>query len=312
MPVKNAQSIGGVFATYNGSGLYLSSTSTNTSYTITQAATTITNTPSFDVNAGASATLSATLTTGGAGFNNQTITFEVLRSSDSAWIAAGTGTTNASGFASFTWTTSSAYSQSRATYEGGTNYQDATSTGVAFTTRGPVTDTIDAAAGSSNWYFRGSIASAQQVGMNFTSPAAVSGANQYSIYRVDIAVSGINGSEGQVRACLWNQGGGGALLTAGDTVNLPSRADGSTTRTAFTGTNFPAVTYTPGTGYKIGFWRRGNSTTYQTQWRQNTSTGRTTYWDDSEGSPGGFDQNQTFSGNSLDVIIYFQYYVKNN
>lgn len=314
MPVQNASTTAyTVTSEYSGfGGVYLASTSGSTSYTVDKAATAITNTPSFDVNDGASATLSTRLTTGGAGFNGQTITFQVLRSSDSVWVNAGTGTTNSNGDASLTWTTSSAYSQSRAVYTTTTNYAGATSTGVAFTTRGPVTTTIDAAAGSSNWYWRGSIASAQQVGMNFTSPAAVSGANQYSIYRVDIAVSGINGDEGQVRACLWNQGGGGALLTAGATVNLPSRADGSTTRTAFTGTNFPAVSYTPGSGYKIGFWRRGDSTTYSTQWRQNTGTGRTTYWDDSEASPGGFDQNQTFSGHSLDVIIYFQYYVKNN
>jgi hypothetical protein len=312
MPVQDTSTYT-VTAEYSGfGGLYLASTSSATLYTVNAASTAITSTPSFDVNNGTVVTLTTRLTTGGAGFNNQTITFQVLRSSDSVWVNAGTGTTNSNGDASLDWTTGNAYSQSRAVYSATTNYSGSTSAGVAFTTRGAVTDTIDAAAGSSNWYFRGSIASAQQVGMNFTSPAAVSGANQYSIYRVDIAVSGINGSEGQVRACLWNQGGGGALLTAGATVNLPSRADGSTTRTAFTGTNFPAVTYTPGTGYKIGFWRRGNSTTYQTQWRQNTGTGRNTYWDNSESSPGGFDQDSTFSGHSLDVIIYFQYYVKNN
>lgn len=310
MPIQNVGTYT-VTAEFSGAG-YSPSTSSAISYSVTQAATSLSSTPTFDVNAGAAATLSSRLTTGGAGFSGQTVTFQVLRSSDSVWVNAGSATTNASGDASISWTTNAAYSQSRAIYSATTNYSASSSSGVAFTTRGAVTDTIDAAAGTSNWYFRGSIASAQQVGMNFTSPAAVSGANQYSIYRVDIAVSGINGSEGQVRACLWNQGGGGALLTAGATVNLPSRTDGSTTRTAFTGTNFPAVTYTPGTGYKIGFWRRGNSTTYQTQWRQNTGTGRTTYWDDSEASPGGFDQNQTFSGHSLDVIIYFQYYVKNN
>lgn len=310
MPIQNVGTYT-VTAEFVGAG-YVSSTSSSVSYSVTQAATAITNTSAFDVNEGASVTLSTTLTTGGAGFNNQTVTFQVLRKSDSVWVSAGTGTTNASGVATRTWVTNNAYTHSRATYDGGTNYQDATSTGVAFTTRGRATTTIDAAAGSSNWYFRGSIASAQQVGMNFTAPDAVSGANQYAVYRVDIAVSGINGSEGQVRACLWNQGSGGALLTAGATVNLPSRADGSTTRTAFEGTNFPAVAYTPATGYKIGFWRRGNSTTYQTQWRQNTGTGRSTYWDNSEASPGGFDQNTTYSGHSLDVIIYFEYYVKNN
>ncbi len=312
MPVQNVGTYT-ITSEYSGfGGLYLASTSGSTSYTVNQAATAITNTPSFDVNEGAAVTLSTNLKTGGANFSGQSITFQVRNGSTLAWVNAGTATTDANGNASISWTTNNAYDQSRAVYSATTNYAGDTSTGVAFTTRGPVTDTIDAAAGTSNWYFRGSIASAQQVGMNFTSPAAVSGANQYSIYRVDIAVSGINGSEGQVRACLWNQGGGGALLTAGATVNLPSRADGSTTRTAFTGTNFPAVTYTPGDGYKIGFWRRGNSTTYQTQWRQNTGTGRTTYWDNSEASPGAFDQNTTYSGHSLDVIIYFQYYVKNN
>ena len=312
MPIQDTSTYN-VTSEYSGfGGLYLASTSSATLYTVNPASTAITNTPSFDVNNGTAVTLTTRLTTGGVGFNNQSITFQVLRSSDSVWVNAGTGTTDANGDASLVWTTGNAYSQSRAVYTATTNYSGSTSIGVAFTTRGRVTTTIDAAAGTSNWYFRGSIASAQQVGMNFTSPAAVTGANQYAVYRVDIAVSGINGSEGQVRACLWNSGGGGALLTAGATVNLPSRADGSTTRTGFEGTNFPAVAYTPGTLYKIGFWRRGNSTTYQTQWRQNTGTGRSTYWDNSEASPGAFDQNTTFSGDSLDVIIYFEYYTKNN
>jgi hypothetical protein len=312
MPIQNAGSYTSVTATYSGSGIYLTSASGATSYTVSRAATALTNTPAFDVNNGAVVTLSTNLKTGGANFSGQSVTFQVRRSSDGVWLIAGAATTDANGNASLNWTTGNAYDQSRATYGPTTNYSETTSTGVAFTTRGRVTDTIDAAAGTSNWYFRGSTASAQQVGMNFTAPAAVTGANQYAVYRVDIAVSGINGSQGQVRACLWNQGSGGALLTAGATVNLPSRADGSTTRTAFDGTNFPAVTYTPGTGYKIGFWRRGNSTTFQTQWRQNTGTGRNTYWDNSEASPGAFDQNTTYNGNSLDVIIYFEYYTKNN
>lgn len=312
MPVLDVSSYTSIIAKYSGSGLYLTSDSGTTSYSVTQAATAITNTGAFDVTEGTAVTLSTNLKTGGVNFSGQSITFQVRRGSDNVWVNAGSDTTDANGNASLSWTTNNAYNQSRAVYTATTNYAGATSTGVAFTTRVRTTTTIDAAAGTSDWYWRGSIASAQQVGMNFTAPDAVTNANQYSIYRVDIAVSGINGNEGQVRACLWNQGSGGALLTAGATVNLPNRTGGSTTRTAFTGTNFPAVAYTPGTGYKIGFWRRGNSTTYSTQWRQNTGTGRSTYWDNSEASPGGFDQNTTFSGSSLDVIIYFEYYVINN
>ena len=312
MPIQNAGSYTNITATYSGSGVYLSSTSGTTTYLVSQATTAITNTGGFDVTDGATVTLSTNLKTGGVNFSGQAITFQARRSSDGAWINAGSDTTDSSGNATLSWTTNSAYNQTRAVYSGTTNYAGDTSTGVAFTTRTRKTTTIDAAAGTSNWYWRGSSASAQQVGMNFTAPAAVSGANQYAVYRVDIAVSGINGNSGQVVACLWNSGSGGALLTSGSTVNLPSRADGSTTRTAFSGSTFPAVAYTPGTVYKIGFWRRGNSTSYSTQWRQNTGTGRTTYWDNSEASPGGFDQNTTYSGDSLDVIIYFEYYEPNN
>ena len=313
MPIQNAGSYTSVTATYSGSGVYLGSASGTTSYTVNKAATALTATSAFDVNSGTAVTLTSTLTTGGSGFSGQSVKFQVLRKSDSVWVDAVTDTeTSSTGAASADWTTSNLYTQSKAVFTATTNYLGSESTGTAFTTRGRVTDTIDAASGSGFWWWRGSSPEAHQVGMNFTAPAAVTGANQYAVYRVDIAVSGINGNQGQVRACLWNQGSGGALLTAGATVNLPSRSDGSTTKTVFDGADFPAVTYTPGTGYKIGFWRRNNSTTYNTQWRQNTGTGRSTYWDNSESAPGGFDQNRTFSGDSLDVIIYFQYYVKNN
>jgi hypothetical protein len=316
MPVQNAGSYTSVTATYGGSGLYLTSASGTTSYTVTQAATAITSTPSFDVNDGAAATLSTNLKTGGANFSGQSITFQARRRSDGAWINAGSNTTDANGNASISWTTNNAYDESRAVYTATTNYAGATSTGVAFTTRGRATRTITAAQPPPGefWYWRGSIGEAHQVGMNFTAPAEVTGANQYAVYRVDIAAAGRGGNQGQIRACLWNSGSGGALLTAGPAVNLASQPDGNTSyaRTAFEGTNFPAVAFTPGTLYKIGFWRRNNSTSFSTQWRQRKSTGRTTYWDDSESTPGGFDQNQTFSGDSLDVVIYFEHYIKNN
>lgn len=311
MPVQNASTTAyTVFAQYSGfGGLYLPSESGTTSYTVNKAATAITNTGAFDVNSGTSVTLSTTLTTGGSGFNNQTVTFQVRRSSDNAWVNAGTGTTNASGYASFSWTTSSSYNQSRATFSGGTNYNDATSTGVAFTTRGRVTTSISTSTAGSNWYWRGSSGSAQQVGTNITSPDAVSGANQYAVYRIDIAVSGINGRQGQAAACMWTSGNNGTLLIKADTRNLTNRADGSTNTESWTIT---PTTYTPGTVYKFGFWRRGNSTTYNTQWRQNNGTGRNTYWDNSAAAAGTFDHDTTYSGHSLDMTVYYQYYVKNN
>ena len=320
MPVQNVGSYTAVIANYIGSGLYLSSSSAaaELSYDITQAATVITNTPSFDVNEGAAVTLSTNLKTGGANFSGQSITFQVRNGSTLAWVNAGSATTDANGNASISWTTNNAYDQSRAVYTATTNYAGATSTGVAFTTRGIVTSTfrtendIDDAAPVSNWFWRGSSGSAHQVGTHITFPAAVSGSNQHAVYRLDIAVSGINGKSGQVRACLWNSGNGGALLSAGTAKNLTARSDGSRTKTTFSGVDFPAVAYTPSTLYKVGFWRRNNSTTYETQWRQNDNTNRTTYWDNSEASPGGFDHNETKSGASLDMTIYISYYIKNN
>jgi hypothetical protein len=311
MPIQNASATAyTVTAEYSGfGGVYLASTSGSTSYTVNTAATAITNTNTFDVNSGTAVTLATRLTTGGASFANQTITFQVRRSSDNVWVNAGTGDTNSNGDASFSWTTNSAYNQSRAVYSGATNYASATSTGVAFTTRGRVATSISTSTAGSNWYWRGSTGSAQQVGTNITSPDAVSGANQYSIYRIDIAVSGINGRQGQAAACVWTSGDNGTLLREGPTRNLPDRSDGSTTKESW---SFTPLTYTPGTVYKFGFWRRGNSTTYNTQWRQNNGTGRNTYWDNSATSPGRFDHDQTFSGHSLDMTVYFQYYIKNN
>jgi hypothetical protein len=319
MPVQNAGSYTSVTATYSGSGIYLTSASGTTSYTVDKAATALTATNSFDVNNGTVVTLTSTLTTGGSGFSGQSVTFQVQRKSDDVWVDAVTDTSTLStGAASANWTTSNLYTHSRAVFTATTNYLGSVSTATAFTTRGIVTTTfrtqndIDDLAPTSNWFWRGSSSTAQQVGTNITFPAAVTGSNQHAVYRVDIAVSGINGNEGQVRAVLWASGENGLPLTTGATVNLPSRADGSRTRTAFTGTNFPAYAYTPNTLYKVGFWRRGNSTTYNTQWRQNDNTNRTTYWDNTEASPGGFDQNVTYSGASLDMIIYISYYTKNN
>jgi len=312
MPIQNVGSYTSVTAVYSGSGLFLTSTSGTTSYTVGQVSTSVTATSAFDVNAGAAVTLATTLTAGGSAFSGQTITFQVLRRSDSVWVDAGTGTTDANGNASLSWTTNAAYNQSRAVYSGATNYAAATSGGVSFTTRGRVTTSISTSTSGSNYYFRGSIASAQQVGTNITFPAAVTNANQYNVYQLDIAVSGINNRQGYIQACVWNSGGGGALLRAGSIKTPTSQSAGSTNRQSWSGSEFPLVSYTPGEVYKVGFWRRGNSTTYQTQWRQNTGTGRTTYWDNSESSPGGFDQNDTYSGHSLDLTIYFEYYVINN
>ena len=312
MPIQNAGSYTSVTAVYSGSGLFLTSTSGTTSYTVDQVSTSVTAPSGFEVNAGAAATLATTLTAGGSAFSGQTITFQVFNRIISAWVDAGTGTTDANGNASLSWTTNSAYNQSRAVYSGATNYAGATSAGVAFTTRGRVVDSISTSTAGSNYYFRGSIASAQQVGTNITFPAAVANANQYNVFRVDIAVSGINGRQGYVQACVWNSGGGGALLGAGSVKTPASQGAGSTSRQSWSGGEFPLVSYTPGEVYKVGFWRRGNSTTYQTQWRQNNGTGRTTYWDNSEASPGGFDQNETYSGHSLDLTVYFEYYVIDN
>jgi hypothetical protein len=314
MPVQDVGSYTAVIANYSGSGLYLNSSSAaaELSYTITQAATVITNTAAFDVTEGAAATLSTNLKTGGANFSGQTITFQVRNGSTLAWVNAGSDVTDANGNASISWTTNNAYDQSRAVYSGTTNYASDTSTGVAFTTRVRTTTSISTATDGSDWYWRGSIASAQQVGTNITSPAAVANAINYAVYRVDIAVSGINGNQGQAAACMWTSGNNGTLLRQGATKNLTNRADGSTNRDSWTGANFTPVAYTPGTVYKFGFWRRGNSTTYSTQWRQNNATSRNTYWDNSASAPGTFDHDTTYSGNSLDMTVYYEYYVKNN
>lgn len=310
MPVKDAATISNVVATYNGSGLYLSSASGSTSYTINQAATAITNTGAFDVTEGDLAILSTTLTTGGAGFNNQSITFQVRRSSDGVWVNAGSATTDENGYAAFTWTTSNPYNQSRAVYSGLTNYAGATSTGVGFTTRVRTTTSISTATTTSNYYFRGSIASAQQVGTNITFPATVPNAINYNVYQIAIAVNGINGSSGYVQAAVWTSGG--SLVGVGNVKTPASQPDGSTSRQTWTAAQLPNIPYTPNTVYKVGFWRKGNSTTYQTQWRQNDGTGRNTYWDNSAASAGTFTNNTTFSGGSLDMTVYFEYYVKNN
>jgi hypothetical protein len=311
MPVQDAGSYTSVTATYSGSGLYLSSESGTTSYSVTQAATTFNiGTTAFDVTEGTVVTLSAELYTGGAAFSGQTVTFQVRNGSTLAWVNAGSDATNTNGDASITWTTNNAYDQSRAVYTATTNYAGATSTGVDFTTRVRTTTSISTATTSSNWYYRGSIASAQQVGTNITFPAAVANAIGYNVYQIAIAVSGINGSSGYVQAAVWTSGG--SLVGVGNVKTPASQADGSTSRQTWTAAQLPNIPYTPNTVYKVGFWRKGNSTTYQTQWRQNGGTGRNTYWDNSAASAGTFTNNTTFSADSLDLTVYFEYYVKNN
>lgn len=133
VPVRDVGSYTGISASYGGSGNYAASVSGETSYSVTQAATTLTTTrSSASVQVGSSLTLTGTLTTQGANLSGRTITFQGLNAS-SVWVNLGTGVTNGSGIATFVWTAVSGYTQARSVYAGETNYSAQTSAGVAFT-----------------------------------------------------------------------------------------------------------------------------------------------------------------------------------
>jgi hypothetical protein len=156
-PIQNVGSYTNISALYSGSGNFASSTSTTTSYSVTQAATTLAaSTSSASVQAGNSVTLSASLREDQfkSGMSGRTITFQGLNSS-AVWVDLGTGTTSGLGAASFAWTTVSGYTQIRAVYAGELNFSAQTSAGVAISIFTTIATTTSIARSAASYTYNG-------------------------------------------------------------------------------------------------------------------------------------------------------------
>jgi hypothetical protein len=155
VPIRDVGSYTNISASYSGGGNFASSNSGTTSYSVTQASTSLAAaTSSASVQAGNSVTLSGTLTTAGVNLSGRTITFQGLNSS-SVWANLGTGNTNASGLATFTWTAVSGYTQIRAVYAGELNYTAQTSSGVAISVFTTVATTTSIARSAASYTYNG-------------------------------------------------------------------------------------------------------------------------------------------------------------
>jgi len=151
-PVRDVGSYTGISAFYGGSGNYSFSTSGTVSYSVTQAAVSLSaSRSSASVQVGNTVTLSAVMSTGISSpgpLSFRSVTFQGLNAS-SIWVNLGTGTTNTSGTATFTWTAVAGITQIRAVYAGETNYSGQTSAGVAITVTTAVATTLTSSVSNS-------------------------------------------------------------------------------------------------------------------------------------------------------------------
>ena len=302
----NAGTYSSLTATYSGSGIYLSSVSGTTSATVSQASTTTTAaTSDADFNLGSAVTLSANVKSGTTNISGLSVTFQAYNGT--SWSNAGTGTTDASGNASTSWTpTVATWTQIRAVTSAGTNYTGSTSSGVAIRIRTRVDATYSLAGISQDdWISRGyNTSDAEQVATLFTFPVGTTGANGHTVKSIAIEVSGINGKSASVAGALWTTSG---TLLSSLAATLSNATGGSAPAYNF---NIPDVAVTAGANYLVGFWRNDASSTYFTQWSLDSSaSGVTTYWDNSATSVGTFAKNTTISNTSLIWSIAYYYWV---
>lgn len=210
VPVKDVGSYTNIIASYGGSGNYAVSVSGTTSYSVTQASTALTaTTSSSSVQAGSSVTLTGTLTTAGVNLSGRTITFQGLNSS-SVWTNLGTGNTNASGVATFAWTTSSGFTQIRAVYAGETNYSGQTSAGVAISIFTTIATTTSIARSAASYTYNGT-----RVTISGTiSPTPTGGTVAIKSGTTTLATATVNTSTGAYSALMPVQNAGSYTVTS--------------------------------------------------------------------------------------------------
>jgi hypothetical protein len=133
------------------------------------------------------------------------------------------------------------------------------------------------------------------------------GAVDMQVTAMSVKAAGFSGENGSIRLCIWENAG--ALVVAGGFERPASRTGGSFgSGLGIVSTDLTNTAVTPGGAYMAGFWREDNNCSYTTQWAEDAASGTTTYYDTSEGSPGGFDKNTTYGSLSLLFRVDYSYY----
>ena len=315
MPIQNAGSYTSVTATYSGSGVYLSSTSGTTSYDITKASTSITAPAGFTNNFGTAVTSSTRLTTGGVGFSGQTVVFQSSINGGANWSTIASKTTDANGDASVDWTPGNSNTDRvRAVHNGSTNFSSSTSGAGTISLRTLKTGSVSSVTLSPNnfRFFGCNVNEAEAVSTSFSMPSAPAGAVDLSLTGLTVRVSGTDGESGSVRLCVWENTNAqgtytGALIAASGFIRPRNRSRGQ----ANIEDQFAALSGSLrfGGSYLAGFWREDNNCSYTTQFAYNSTSGPEVYYDNSMGSPEGFNRSVTFdSSATLIFTVDYSYY----
>lgn len=211
VPVKDVGSYTNIISSYGGSGNYASSVSGTTSYSVTQASTSLVPAMSNTTpQAGSTTTLSATLTTGspGTALSGRSVTFQGLNSG--VWDNLGTGNTNASGVASFVWTAVAGYTAIRAVYAGETNYASVTSSGISITVVTTISTTTSIARSAASYTYNGT-----RVTISGTvSPTPTGGSVAIKSGTTTLAIATVNTSTGAYSAVMPIQDSGSYTVTS--------------------------------------------------------------------------------------------------
>lgn len=302
----NAATYSSLTATYNGSGIYLSSVSGTASATVSRASTATTvASSSYDFNLGSAVTLSCNVKSGSTDIANMAITFEAWNGT--AWSSAGTDTTNSSGNASVSWTpTVATWTKVRARAATSTNYTGSDSSEPTIRIRQRVDTTYSLNVTQDDWIARGfNTFEADQVATLFTFPVGATGATGHTVKAVAIEVAGYNSKSANVAGALWTTSG---TLLSSVAATIGSATGGSASAYNF---NFTDVAVTAGANYLVGFWRNDNSSSYFTQWSLDSSaSGITTYWDNAATNVGTFTKDTTISNTSLIWSLSYYYWVQ--
>jgi hypothetical protein len=317
MPVQNASTTAyTVTSEYSGfGGVYLASTSGSTSYTVDKAGTAITAPAGFTNNFGTEVTSSTTLTTGGVAFSGQTVVFQRSIDSGATWTTVESRTTDANGNASTTWTpNNSNTNRIRAVHNGSTNYDSSTSGSGTIYLRTVKTGSVNSVSLSPNnfRFFGCNVNEAEAVSTSFSMPAAPAGAVDLSLTGLTVRVSGTDGESGSVRLCVWENTNAqgtytGALIAASGFIRPRNRSRGQANIEDQFASLSGALRF--GGSYLAGFWREDNNCSYTTQFAYNSSTGPEVYYDNSMGSPEGFNRSVTFDSTAtLIFTVDYAYY----
>ena len=308
----NAGTYTGILVNFDGTGTnYANSNSASFNYTVSQNQPTATAAITSVFNAGSATTVSGNLKkANGTALASTTVYFDYSTASNfSSYTNIGSDTTDASGNASISWTGPGGGTYYvRLRYGGSTNYKAASDSASTYL-RSLQTASYNHGGTANTWVWYGSTSTASQVGSTFTMPSG-SGtyydASTLKVTSIDVSIAGYSGKDARVIGCLWDSATSpDSLISSGSTVYASSQSGGG----AFNH-NLPLtdVGVTAGHVYVAGFWRYHTSTSYYTQWDLDTSSGNTTYYDNSASSPASLTHDTTKSSNSLLFTVNYSYY----